>query len=279
VPDAHVAKAPTSLSAEEAAALPLVALTAWQALDAAALEPGQRVLVHAAAGGVGSVAVQLAKQRGLVVAATCSAGNADYVRKLGADEVIDYNTSKFEEVLTGDKQVDAVIDGLGGKGRALPQGTAAGGAVRAGVCGAVCAVCPARGARERRRGQRGPGIDGCCAAPRRHARGAQRPRPEEGRLAHQPTAEPGQPGVRVSEPHPTPALQPAPCPPTHPHTFVPASLRRLAASPAAVGTQGALPAALLCPDRPRPTCPCSTPFPEHAGSLSLLCSWALSTAS
>lgn len=127
VPDAHVAKAPASLSSEAAAALPVVALTAWQALDAAALAPGQRVLVHAAAGGVGSVAVQLAKQRGLVVAATCSAGNADYVRKLGADEVIDYNASKFEEVLSGDKQVDAVIDGIGGayearSARALKKG-------------------------------------------------------------------------------------------------------------------------------------------------------------
>ena len=85
---------------EEAASLPLVALTAWQALvERGNLQPGQKVLIHAGAGGVGTIAIQLAKHLGATVATTASAANADFVRELGADLVIDYRTQDFEELL------------------------------------------------------------------------------------------------------------------------------------------------------------------------------------
>ncbi|MFB7632577.1 NADP-dependent oxidoreductase [Streptomyces sp. NPDC056149] len=104
---------PAALSHVEAGALPLAALTAWQALvDNAQLEPGQRVLVHAAAGGVGHLAVQLAKARGAYVIGTASAAKHDFVRGLGADEVIDYRTVDFTEAVT---DVDVVLDTLGGE--------------------------------------------------------------------------------------------------------------------------------------------------------------------
>ncbi|TDD56361.1 NADP-dependent oxidoreductase [Kribbella antibiotica] len=103
---------PVSLGFEEAASLPLVALTAWQALvERADVQPGQRVLVHAGAGGVGTIAIQLAKHLGATVATTVSAGNADLVRKLGADHLIDYREQDFEELLDG---YDVVLDSLGG---------------------------------------------------------------------------------------------------------------------------------------------------------------------
>ena len=83
-PEAHFAPMPDNLSFEEAAALPLVALTAWQALGTVRLEPGQgRVLVHAGSGGVGSMAMQIAKARGLHVTTTCSAQNIDLVKEVG----------------------------------------------------------------------------------------------------------------------------------------------------------------------------------------------------
>ncbi|MFI8823552.1 NADP-dependent oxidoreductase [Streptomyces sp. NPDC053431] len=112
-PARHLARKPASLTHVEAAALPLAALTAWQALvDAADVRPGERVLVHAAAGGVGHFAVQIAKARGAYVIGTASAAKHDLVRELGADEVIDYRAERFEEVVS---DVDVVLDGLGGE--------------------------------------------------------------------------------------------------------------------------------------------------------------------
>ncbi|MEV8554748.1 NADP-dependent oxidoreductase [Streptomyces glaucescens] len=112
-PARHFAPKPAGLTHVEAAALPLAALTAWQALvDAADVRPGQRVLVHAAAGGVGHFAVQIAKARGAHVIGTASAAKHDLVRELGADEVVDYRAVRFEDVVS---DVDVVLDGLGGE--------------------------------------------------------------------------------------------------------------------------------------------------------------------
>lgn len=111
-PARHLAPKPAGLTHVEAAALPLAALTAWQALvDTADVRPGERVLVHAAAGGVGHLAVQIAKARGAHVIGTAGAGKHDLVRGLGADEVVDYRAVRFEDVV-GD--VDVVLDGVGG---------------------------------------------------------------------------------------------------------------------------------------------------------------------
>ncbi|WP_460948884.1 NADP-dependent oxidoreductase [Pseudomonas marginalis] len=102
---------PENLSMEEAAALPLVALTAWQVLvDSARLKQGQKVFIQAGSGGVGSVAVQLAKHLGAFVATTTSTANVEWVKALGADVVIDYKTQKFEQVL---QDYDVVINSLG----------------------------------------------------------------------------------------------------------------------------------------------------------------------
>jgi NADPH:quinone reductase-like Zn-dependent oxidoreductase len=112
-PSAMFARKPVSLDHVHAAALPLVALTAWQGLvDYAQLTEGQRVLVHAAGGGVGHIAVQLAKARGAHVIATASAGKHEFVRGLGADEVIDYTAVDFTSVVHG---VDVVFDAVGGE--------------------------------------------------------------------------------------------------------------------------------------------------------------------
>lgn len=106
-----VALKPASLSFEEAAAVPLVALAAWQALvDVAALRPGQKVLVHAGAGGLGSTVIQVAKHLGAHVATTASTKDVGKVRALGADEVIDYTAQDFADVLSG---YDVVLDSLG----------------------------------------------------------------------------------------------------------------------------------------------------------------------
>jgi NADPH:quinone reductase-like Zn-dependent oxidoreductase len=108
----EVARKPRSLEHTDAAAMPLAALTAWQALfDAAGLEAGQRVLIHAAAGGVGGFAVQLAKWRGAYVIGTASERNCEYVRGLDADVVVDYEKTPFEEVVS---DVDVVFDTMGG---------------------------------------------------------------------------------------------------------------------------------------------------------------------
>ncbi|MFD5766881.1 NADP-dependent oxidoreductase [Streptomyces sp. NPDC127049] len=112
-PARHLAPKPASLTHVEAAALPLAALTAWQALvDTADVRPGERVLVHAAAGGVGHFAVQIAKARGAYVIGTASAAKHELVRELGADEVIDYREARFEDAVA---DVDVVLDGLGGE--------------------------------------------------------------------------------------------------------------------------------------------------------------------
>ncbi|CBG71341.1 MULTISPECIES: NADP-dependent oxidoreductase [Streptomyces] len=104
---------PATLSMEEAASLPLVALTSWQALvERAHVQPGQKVLIHAGSGGLGTIAIQLAKQLGAQVATTTSTANIDVVRSLGADVVVDYRTQAFETVL---HDYDLVLDALGGK--------------------------------------------------------------------------------------------------------------------------------------------------------------------
>ncbi|MET7682409.1 NADP-dependent oxidoreductase [Streptomyces sp. NPDC005423] len=104
---------PAGIDHVQAGALPLVSLTAWQALvETAELRPGQRVLIHAAAGGVGHVAVQIAKARGAYVIGTASAGKHDFLREIGADEAIDYRETDFAEVV---KDVDVVLDTLGGE--------------------------------------------------------------------------------------------------------------------------------------------------------------------
>ncbi|MFI5908987.1 NADP-dependent oxidoreductase [Dactylosporangium sp. NPDC051541] len=112
-PARHLARKPRALSHEEAAALPLVSLTAWQALvDVARVRPGQRVLVHAAGGGVGHVAVQIAKALGAEVVATASAAKHEFVRSLGADRVVDYRAEDFAQVVS---DVDVVVDPVGGE--------------------------------------------------------------------------------------------------------------------------------------------------------------------
>lgn len=100
--EADVAPKPNNLTMEEAASIPLVGLTAWQALiDRANLKKGQKVFIQAGSGGVGTFAIQLAKHLGAMVATTTSASNAELVRKLGADVVIDYKSEDFEGVLSG----------------------------------------------------------------------------------------------------------------------------------------------------------------------------------
>jgi len=107
-----LASKPRSLNYVQAAGVPLVGLTAWQALfDHARLSAGQSVLIHGAAGGVGSMAVQLAHWVGANVIGTASARNRDFLRGLGADEVIDYTSTRFEDVL---HDVDIVLDTIGG---------------------------------------------------------------------------------------------------------------------------------------------------------------------
>ncbi|RXZ67888.1 NADP-dependent oxidoreductase [Agromyces albus] len=113
VAEADLALKPSSISMQEAGSLPLVALTTWQALvERGNLQPGQKVLIHAGAGGVGSIAIQLAKHLGATVATTASAANADFVRELGADTVIDYRTQDFEQLLDG---YDLVLESIGGE--------------------------------------------------------------------------------------------------------------------------------------------------------------------
>ncbi len=107
----EAAAKPQSLTYVEAAAVPLVAETAWQALiDAAKLNAGQTVLIHGGSGGVGSFAIQIAKARGAKVIATASTANQDLLKQLGADVAIDYTKQKFEDVA---KDVDVVLDSVG----------------------------------------------------------------------------------------------------------------------------------------------------------------------
>jgi NADPH:quinone reductase-like Zn-dependent oxidoreductase len=111
-PVAHIVEKPKGIDHVQAAAMPVPAMTAWQALfDHANLNSGQKVLIHAAAGGVGSFAVQLAKWKGAHVIGTASGQNAALVRSLGADEFIDYRATRFEEVV---RDADVVFDTVGG---------------------------------------------------------------------------------------------------------------------------------------------------------------------
>lgn len=100
-------------AAEQAASVPLVGLTAWQALiEKAKLQPGQKVLIHAGSGGVGTIAIQLAKHLGATVATTTSTPNVEWVKSLGADVVIDYKADDFATVL---RDYDVVLDTRGGE--------------------------------------------------------------------------------------------------------------------------------------------------------------------
>ena len=111
-PPRHFARKPASLDHVRAAALPLAALTAWQGLvDTGGLGEGQRVLIHAAGGGVGHLAVQIAKARGAYVIGTARTAKHELIRSLGADEVIDYTREDFASAV---KDVDVVLDTIGG---------------------------------------------------------------------------------------------------------------------------------------------------------------------
>ena len=108
----EIAPKPESLDFDNAAAVPVGALTSWQAIfDTANLQAGQRILITGASGGVGSMAVQLAKAKGAFVVGTASGKNEEFVRNLGADEFVDYTREKFEERV---RDVDAVFDTIGG---------------------------------------------------------------------------------------------------------------------------------------------------------------------
>src|SRR5437667_5991766 len=111
--EADVALKPKNLTMEEAASIPLVGLTAWQVLiERANLKKGQKVLIHAGSGGVGTFAIQLAKHVGAVVATTTSTANLDWVKALGADIVIDYHKDDFATIL---RDYDVVLNSLGGE--------------------------------------------------------------------------------------------------------------------------------------------------------------------
>ena len=111
LPEAEAVPFPESVSFEHAASLPLAGISAWIAIvQTANVVPGMRVLIHAAAGGVGSLAVQLARIRGAEVVATCSQSNVDFVRSLGA-EAIAYDETPFEDAV---RDVDVVLDVIGG---------------------------------------------------------------------------------------------------------------------------------------------------------------------
>jgi NADPH:quinone reductase-like Zn-dependent oxidoreductase len=111
----EIQRKPKSLDHVQSAAIPLAALTAWQAIfDAGHLEAGQKILIHAAAGGVGTFAVQLAKWKGAYVIGTASAHNHAFLRELGANELIDYNTTRFEDAVEG---IDVVLDAMAGETR------------------------------------------------------------------------------------------------------------------------------------------------------------------
>ncbi|GAA1959915.1 NADP-dependent oxidoreductase [Amycolatopsis minnesotensis] len=111
-PALHLVRKPASLSHVEASALPIVGLTAWQGLvDLAGVTAGDRVLVHGGGGGVGHVAIQIAKARGAHVITTAGASKREFVEGLGADEVIDYATVDFAEAV---RDIDVVLDTLGG---------------------------------------------------------------------------------------------------------------------------------------------------------------------
>ena len=112
-PVSQIVEKPTGLDHVEAASIPVGAMTAWQALfDEAKLRSGQKILIHAASGGVGNFAVQFAKWKGAYVIGTASGANAELVRSLGAHEFIDYRTTRFEDVV---QDADVVFDTIGGE--------------------------------------------------------------------------------------------------------------------------------------------------------------------
>ncbi len=112
VKENEISRKPLRVTHEEAAAAPLTCLTAWQGLfDHGQLQKGQKVLIHAASGGVGTFAVQLARWKGAYVIGTASENNIDFVKQLGADEVIDYKKEKFEDMV---HEADLVFDTVGG---------------------------------------------------------------------------------------------------------------------------------------------------------------------
>ncbi len=114
VPERAAARKPANLGFVEAASLPMVGLTAWQAFkERLRLEPGQKVFIPAGSGGIGTFAIQLAKQLGATVGTTTSTANVDLVRALGADDVVDYKRQAFEQVLQG---YDAVLGTVRGDG-------------------------------------------------------------------------------------------------------------------------------------------------------------------
>ena len=138
---ADLAPKPQSLNFDQAAAVPLAGLTAWQALfDHAQINKGQRVLIHGGAGGVGTYAVQLARWKGAEVIATASAKDRDFLRELGASEVIDYAHERFEEKV---KDVDVVLDGVGGETQERSWGALRRGGILIGIASAVAAKKPA----------------------------------------------------------------------------------------------------------------------------------------
>jgi len=112
VPEKAAAPKPANLDFVQAASIPMIGLTSWQALkERAKLKPGQKVFIPAGSGGIGTFAIQLAKHLGAKVGTTTSTGNVDLVRSLGADEVVDYKKQEFEEVL---RNYDAVLGAVRG---------------------------------------------------------------------------------------------------------------------------------------------------------------------
>jgi NADPH:quinone reductase-like Zn-dependent oxidoreductase len=135
VKEREAATKPSRASHSQAAGVPLTALTAWQALfDTAKLEKGQTVLIHGGSGGVGTMAVQLAKWKGARVLATASTENQAYLKELGADVCIDYKTQRFEEIA---KEIDVVLDAVGGDTQARSFGVMKKGGVLVSIVGAV----------------------------------------------------------------------------------------------------------------------------------------------
>jgi NADPH:quinone reductase-like Zn-dependent oxidoreductase len=157
-PVSEIVRKPAAFTMAEAAAYPTVAIAAWRYLiQAANVQRGERVLVHGGAGGTGSVIVQMAKAKGAYVIATASARNHDFLRQLGADEVIDYRATRFEDVV---KNVDVVVDTVGGETlerseQVLRDGgrlVTLVGSAPAQICGRGRIVCPATPPWEVKRG-------------------------------------------------------------------------------------------------------------------------------
>ena len=131
--ESHAALKPKSIDFEHAAAVPLAATTAWQALvDKAGLKSGQTVLIHGGSGGVGTFAVQIAKARGAKVIATASSANQDLLKELGVDQSINYTTTRFEDVV---KDVDVVLNAVRGDSLARSYGVVKKGGIIVSITG------------------------------------------------------------------------------------------------------------------------------------------------